>query len=128
MSTVTQKRGFAPLTKKYSFFRCNFCPEIVTFWLKFRPNFIILINCFRCKGYFNINFPKEHNFFSRSRSIPYIYSIRSQTRFARGFTQSSQKALNKYMSLLLSSKIVFFMYLLPFQFYLKIYIYLLFQS
>ncbi len=26
----------APLTKKHSFFRSNFCPEIVTFWLKFR--------------------------------------------------------------------------------------------
>lgn len=31
---ITRKRGFAPLTKKHSFFRSNFCPEIVTFWLK----------------------------------------------------------------------------------------------
>ena len=33
------------------------------------------------------------------------------THFVRGQAQSSQKALNKYMSLLLSSKIVFFMYI-----------------
>ena len=44
MSTVTQKRGFAPLTKKHSFFRSNFCPEIVTFWLKFRHKIFCIHN------------------------------------------------------------------------------------
>ncbi len=40
--TVSQKRDSATLTKKlFSFFGFNFCPEIVIFWLKFRPKFFI---------------------------------------------------------------------------------------